>query len=83
MGMVQPTKCRAPENSKQRQKAFFNETRKEIEEKKRKGKAKDLFKKVGNIGGTFHPKMGTINKGNGKNRIEADEIKKRWKEYTE
>ena len=46
MGMVQPTKCRVPENSKQRQKAFFNEPRKEIEEKKRKSKLEISSRKL-------------------------------------
>ena len=41
-------------------KAFFNEQRKEIEENNRRGKTRGLFKKIGNIKGTFHPKMGTI-----------------------
>ena len=50
---------------------------------KRIVKTRDLFKKTGNIKGTFHPKMGTIEDKNGKELIEAEEIKKRWKEYTE
>ena len=48
----------------------------------RNGKTRDLFKKTGNIKGTFHPKMGTIEDKNGKDLIEAEEIKKRWKECT-
>ena len=48
----------------------------------RNGKTRDLFKKTGNIKGTFHPKMGTVEDKNGKDLIEAEEIKKRWKEYT-
>ena len=47
------------------------------------GKSRDILKKTGNIKGTFHPKMGTINNRNGKNLIDAEEIKKRWKENTE
>ena len=47
------------------------------------GKSRDILKKIGNIKGTFHPKMGTINNRNGKNLIDAEEIKKRWKENTE
>ena len=39
--------------------------------------------KIGNIKGTFHPKMGTVKERNGKDLIEAEEIKKRWKEYAE
>ena len=51
--------------------------------KNRKGKTKDIIKKSRNIIGTFHPKMGTIKDRNGKDCVEAEEIKKRWKEYTE
>ena len=64
-------------------KDFFNEQCKEIEENKRSGKTRDLFKKIGNIKGTFHPKMGTIKARNSKDLIEAEEIMKRWQEYTE
>ena len=42
----------------------------------------DLFKKIGNIKGTFHPKMGIVKERNSKGLIEAEEIKKRWEEYT-
>ena len=49
----------------------------------RKGKTRDLFKKTGNIKGIFHPRMGIIKDRNGKDLIEAEEIKSRWKEYTE
>ena len=64
-------------------KAFFNEQRKEIEENNRRGKTRGLFKKIGNIKGTFHPKLGTIKDRNGKDLIEAEGIKMRWKEYKE
>ena len=47
------------------------------------GKIRDLFKKIGDLKGTFHARMGTINDKNGKNLTEAEEIKKRWQEYTE
>ena len=47
------------------------------------GKTRNLFKKVRDIKGTFHAKMGTIKDGNGKDLTEAEEIKKRWQEYTE
>ena len=63
--------------------AFFNEQCKEIEENNREGKTRDLFKKTGDIKGTFHAKMGTIKARNNKDLIEAEEIKKRWQEYTE
>ena len=59
-------------------KAFFNEQCKEIKEINRIGKTRDLFKKTGDIKGTFHAKMGTIKDKNYKYLIEAEEIKKRW-----
>ena len=64
-------------------KAFLNEQCKKIEGNNRMGKTRDLFKKVGEIKGTFHAKMGTVKDGNGKDLTEAEEIKKRWQEYTE
>ena len=68
---------------KERQKAFFSEQRKEKEENNRRGKTRDLFKKIGYIKEIFHPKMGTTKDRNGKDLIKAEEIKKRWKEYRE
>ena len=47
------------------------------------GKTRDLFKKIGNIEGTFHTRMGMIRDRNGKDLTEAEEIKKRWQEYRE
>ena len=47
------------------------------------GKTRDLFKKIGDIKGTFHSRMGIIKYRNGKDLTEAEEIKKRWQEYTE
>ena len=47
------------------------------------GKTRDLFKKIGDIKGTFHARVGTINDRNGKDLTEAEETKKRWQEYTE
>ena len=55
----------------------------EIEENNRMGKTRDLFKKIRDTNGTFHAKMGSIKDRNGKDRIEAEDIKKRWQEYTE
>jgi len=49
--------------------------------KHQKRKDRDLFKKIGNIKGKFHPKMGSIKNRNSEDLIEAEEIKKRWKEY--
>ena len=65
-GKMYPTECRVSENSKEREKSFLNEQCKEREEKNRMGKTRDLFKNIGNIKGTFHARMGTINNRNGK-----------------
>ena len=54
-----------------------------IEENNRMGKTRDLFKKIRDIKGTFHAKMGTIKDRNGMGLTEAEDIKKRWQEYTE
>ena len=59
-------------------KAFFRDQRKEIEEKNRKGKTRDLFKTIRNTKGTFHAKMGSIKDRNGMDLREAEDIKKRW-----
>ena len=64
-------------------KAFLSEQCKEIEEKNRMGKTRDLFKKIRDTKGTFHAKMGTINDRNGMDLSEAEDIKKRCQEYTE
>ena len=55
----------------------------EIKENNRMGKTRDLFKKIGDIKGTFHSRMGTIKDSNSKDLIEAEDIKNRWQEYTE
>ena len=64
-------------------KSFLNEQCKEIEENNRMGKIRDLFKKIGDIKGTFHSKMSTIKDRNSKDLTEAENIKKRSQEYTE
>ena len=64
-------------------KAFFSNQCKEIEEKSRMGKTTDLFKKIRDTKGTFHAKMGSIKDRNGLDLTEAEDIKKRWQEYTE
>ena len=56
---------------------------KQRKKKNRRGKIRDLFKKIGNIKGIFHPKIGIIKDRNGKDLLETEEIKKRWKNYTE
>ena len=63
-------------------KAYLNGQCKEVEENNRMGKARDLFKKTGDIKGTFHARMGMTKNRNGKDLTE-EEIKKRWQEYTE
>ena len=63
--------------------AFFSYQCKEIEEKNRMGKTRDLFKKIRDTKGTFHAEMGSIKDKNGLNLTEAEDIKKRWQEYTE
>ena len=56
---------------------------KEVEKNNRMGKTRDLFKKIRDTKGTFHAKMGTIKGRNGMDLKEAEDIKKRWQEYTE
>ena len=64
-------------------KAFFSDQCKEIVEKNRMGKTRNLFKKIRDNKGTFHAKMGSIKDRNGMDLTEAEDIKKRWQEYTE
>ena len=64
-------------------KAFLSHQRKEIEEKNRMGKTRDLFKKIRDTKGAFHAKMGSIKDRNGLDLTEAEDMKKRWQEYTE
>ena len=64
-------------------KAFFSDQCKEIEENNRMGKTRDVFKKIRDTKGTFHAKMGSIKDRNGRDLTEAEDIKKRWQEYTE
>ena len=63
--------------------AFLRYQCKEIEENSRMGKTRDLFKKIRYTKGTFHAKMGSIKDRNGTDLTEAEDIKKRWQEYTE
>ena len=64
-------------------KAFLSDQCKEIEENNRMGNTRDLFKKIRDTKGTFHVKIGTIKDRNGRDLTEAEDIKKRWQEYTE
>ena len=78
-----PTECRVSENSKERETSFLNEQCKETEKNNRIGKIRDLFKKIRDTKGTFQVKMGTKKDRNGMDLTEAEDIKKRWQEYTE
>ena len=64
-------------------KAFLSNQCKEIEENNRTGKTRDVFKKIRDTKGTFHAKMGSIKDRYGTDLTEAEDIKKRWQEYTE
>ena len=64
-------------------KAFLSDQCKEIEENNRMGKTRDLIKKIRDTKGTFHANMGSIKDKNGMDLTEAEDIKKRWQEYTE
>ena len=63
-------------------KAFLSNQCKETEENNRMGKTRDLFKKTRHTNGTFHAEMGSIKDRNGMDLTEAEDIKKRWQEYT-
>ena len=63
--------------------AFLSDECKQIEENNRMGKTRDLFKKIGDTKGTFHAKMGSIKDRNDMDLTEAEDIQKRWQEYTE
>ena len=67
--------------AKRDKKAFLSDQCKEIEENNRM--TSDLFKKIRDTKGTFHAKMGLIKERNGTDLTEAEDIKKRWQEYTE
>ena len=64
-------------------KGFFSDQCKEIEENNRMRKTRDLFNKMRDTKGTFHAKMGTIKDRNSMDQTEAEDIKRRWQEYTE
>ena len=69
--------------ARRHKKAIFSDQCKEIEQNNRMGKTTDLFKKIRDTKGTFHAKMGSINNRNGMDLTEAEDIKKRWQEYTQ
>ena len=64
-------------------KPFLGDQCKEIDENNRMGKTRDLFKKIRDTRGNFHGKLGTIKDRNGMDLTEAEDIKKRWQQYTE
>ena len=69
--------------AKRDKKAFLSDQYKEIDKNNRKGKTRDLFEKIRDTKGTFHAKIGTKKDRNGMDLTEAEDIKKRWQEYTE
>ena len=69
--------------ARRHKKAFLSDQCKEIEENNRMRKTRDLFKKIRDNKGAFQAKMGTIKDRNGMDLTEAEDIKKRWQEYTE
>ena len=82
-GKIYPFECRVPKDSRRDKKAFLSDQCKEIEENNRMGKTRDFFKKIRDTKGTFHAKMGSIKDRNGMDLTEAEDIKKKWQEYTE
>ena len=69
--------------ARRNKKAFLSDQCKETEENNRIGKTRDLFKKIRDTEGIFHAKMGTMKDRNGMDLTEAEDILKRWQEYTE
>ena len=69
--------------AKRNKKAFFSDQCKELEENNKMGKTRDPFRKIRDLKGTFHATMGSIKDRNGRDLTEAEDIKKRWQEYTE
>ena len=82
-GEIYPTECRILRTARRDKKAFLSNQCKEIEENNRMRKTRDLFKKIRDTNGTCHAKMGTIKERNGMDLTKAEDIKKRWQEYTE
>ena len=82
-GKIYPFECRVQRIARRDKKAFLSNQCKEIEENNRMGKTSDLFRKIRDTKRTFHAKMGTIKDRNSMDLTEAEDIKKRWQEYTE
>ena len=81
-GKRYPSQCRVPKNGKERYESLLGEKGKVIKGKNRIGNTRDLFKKIRDTKGIFHAKMGLIKDRNGMDLTEAEDIKKRWQEYT-
>ena len=69
--------------SRREKKTFLSNQCKEVEENNRMGKIRDFFKKIRDTKGTFHAKLGSIKDRNDMDLTEAEDVKKRWQEYTE
>ena len=82
-GKIYPFECRLRKIERRDKKAFFSDQCKEIEENNRMEKTRDLFKKIKDTKGIFHANMSTMKVRNGREVTEAEDIKKRWQEYTE
>ena len=82
-GKIYPFECRDPKIARRDKEAFLSDQCKEIEENNRMGKTRNLFKKMRDTKGTFHAKMVAKKDRNVIDLTEADDIKKRWQEYTE
>ena len=80
---IYPTDAEFQRIARRDKKAFLREPCREIEEDNRMGKTRDLFKKIKDTKGTFHANMGTLKDRNSKDITEAEDIKKRWQEYSE
>ena len=83
MEKIYPFECRFQRIASRDKKGFLSNQCKEIEENNRMGKTRGLFKKIRDTKGIFHAKMGSIKDRNGMDLTEAEDIKKRWQEYTE
>ena len=81
--IYKPLNAKFQRRARRDKKALLSDQCKEIEDNNRMGKTRDLFKKIRDTKGTFHAKMGLIKDRNGMGLTEAEDIKKRWQEYTE
>ena len=82
-GKIYPLECRVPKIARRDKEVFLSDQCKEIEENNRMGKTRDLFKKIRDTKGIFYAQMGIIKDRNDMDLTEAEDIKKRWQEYTE